>query len=168
MSNTVISRINDGPLTQALRLLPAKMDTLPARVQVLTTGMQESKLTFQVQHGDGPAHGIFQFERGGGVKGVMTHPATKDLARAVCDTLGVPFTTMDVWNSLAGDGEMDVLDCAFARLLYWTLPGGMPAIHDIDGSWKYYLSAWRPGKPHPETWPDNRRQVVAAITDIAI
>jgi hypothetical protein len=30
---------------------------------------------------------------------------------------------------------------------------GRSAIGDADGAWAYYLNTWRPGKPHPETWP---------------
>ena len=39
----------------------------------------------------------------------------------------------------------DRLDAAFARLLLWTEAPPLPAVGDVEGGFRYYLSAWRPG-----------------------
>lgn len=46
----------------------------------------------------------------------------------------------------------DVLAAVFARLLLWTLPDALPDVHSYEDGWHQYVSAWRPGKPHPATW----------------
>jgi hypothetical protein len=135
----------------ALSLLPPKMDSDAARVEMLAITLQEADGIHRVQHGGGPAHGLWQFEEGGGVRGVMRHPASRDFARAVCSTRRVPFVLRAVWEALPHD---DILSAAFARLLLWTdfkpLPGvDAPAAE----GWAYYERNWRPGKPHPEKWP---------------
>ena len=70
-------------LTPALSMLPATMDTPKARVMLLAIALQESGLAHRVQVG-GPAHGLWQFERGGGVKGVLRCHTTREHARALC------------------------------------------------------------------------------------
>jgi hypothetical protein len=65
-----------------------------------------------------------------------------------------------VYNSLAHD---DVLAAAFARLLLWTDPQRLPSLGDADGAWALYLRTWRPGKPHPQTWPALYAQALAAV-----
>ena len=47
----------------------------------------------------------------------------------------------------------DVLACCFARLNLWWLPGALPTRTEPLKGWNQYLKAWRPGEPHPETWP---------------
>lgn len=137
-------------LTPALALLPAKMDTPQARVMLITIALQESRLNARTQMGNGPARGLLQFEKGGGVKGVMTHSAVKGLTAHVCAVRGVPFEPYAIWTALATD---DVFAAALARLLLWTDPGPLPARDDPDAGWKLYaVRVWRPGKPHPETW----------------
>src|SRR3546814_7242807 len=64
------------------------MDTRAARVTLAAIGYQESKYLTRVQYGGGPAHGYWQFESGGGVKGVMNHKASAELARKVCHARG--------------------------------------------------------------------------------
>ncbi len=46
----------------------------------------------------------------------------------------------------------DILAAAFSRLLLWTLPGPLPLRGAPTAGWIAYTSAWRPGKPHRETW----------------
>jgi hypothetical protein len=131
----------------AFQLLPAKMDSRPARVIMAAIGYQETKYLTRVQYGNGPARGFWQFESGGGVKGVMSHEASADLARKVCHARGIPFVRATVWAALATD---DVLSAAFARLLMYTDPKALP--DNQEGGWDLYTRTWRPGKPHPETW----------------
>lgn len=124
-------------------------DTPRARVLLLAIGLQESRFEYRRQMGDGPAMGFWQFERGGGVRGVLRHPISKDRALQLCIARGVdPFETA-VWEALQTD---DVLAAGFARLLLLTDPAALPATDDAATSWAYYLRNWRPGKPHPQTW----------------
>jgi len=147
----VLDGILRTAINPALGMLPPKMDTDAARVMMLAITLQEADALHRVQFGGGPAHGLWQFEEGGGVRGVMTHPASRDFARTICAARRVPFFRHTVWETLPHD---DILAAAFARLLLWTdfkpLPGvDAPAAE----GWDYYERNWQPGKPHPEKWP---------------
>lgn len=133
----------------ALALLPPKMDTAAARVMLLTIGLQESRFIHRRQIG-GPARGFWQFEKGGGVRGVLNHASTREHAQAVCQARGVPATADAVYEELDKD---DVLAAAFARLLLWSDPKALPPIDAEAAAWVLYQRTWRPGKPHPQTWP---------------
>lgn len=133
-----------------------------AQQLMLTIAMQESAIEHRVQviasGNPGPARGWWQFERGGGVAGVMSHPASAGLARELCAALHVPFHPHDIWRCLEGH---DTLAVGFARLLLWTDPRPLPTDH--SGGWDYYLRNWRPGKPHPAKWPRYWRQAEEAL-----
>lgn len=133
---------NAGPLTEALALLPPKMDTQAARLLCVTIPLQESNLAARRQHGNGPARGLSQFERGGGVRGVLRFPTTADLAIKVCEARNVEPTERAVWAALETD---DVLNAAFTRLLLWTDPKALPLIGQEPEAWALYLRTWRPG-----------------------
>lgn len=135
-------------VNESYKLLPMKMDSSFARVNQAAIGYQESGYLVRRQYGNGPARGYWQFEEGGGVRGVMEHKATADLARKVCHARGVPFVRRTVWEALETD---DVLAAAFCRLLMWTDSGKLPT-NEADG-WAMYARTWRPGKPHPDKWP---------------
>lgn len=143
-----------------LALLPATMHTGTARVLVLGICMQESGLSNRVQMGGGPAHGLPQFERGGGVRGVLTHPASRGLAADLCAHRGIVATEQAVWAEMAID---DLLAVAMARLLLYTDPRPLPVMGDADGAWAYYESIWRPGKPRPNAWKVNYPAALRAI-----
>lgn len=145
----LLASIAHDAINPAFALLPAKMDTPEARVQMLAIGLQESRFMYRRQMNQGPAMGYWQFERGGGVKGVLTHPASKALAVEVCKVRGIEPLAMPVWEALEHD---DVLAAAFARLLLWTDAMRLPALGNADGAWECYLRNWRPGKPHRQTW----------------
>jgi len=127
-------------------LLPAQFDSLPARLQLVPTGLQESNFTARDQSPTpatiGPALGFWQMERGGGVHGVLNHPASQAYARQVCRARAVAATDMDAWLALKQD---DLFACAFARLLYFTDSAPLPGVGDEEGAWQYYLRNWRPG-----------------------
>jgi hypothetical protein len=129
---------------------PRPSDT--ATQMLLTIALQESALKHRVQRlnsgNPGPARGWWQFERMGGVAGVMQHPSSSKLARALCESCLVPFTSADIWRCLEGH---DVLATGFARLLLWTDPRPLPK--NAHAGWDYYMDNWRPGKPHPAKWP---------------
>lgn len=137
-----------------------------ARVLLLAIGKQESNLEHRLQLGsDGQpmeqyARGFSQFEKGGGVHGVMTHSASKDAAAMVCIRLQIPFDEDRVHTAIAYN---DYLSITFARLLLWTDAAPLPAVGDEEGAWNLYSRVWRPGRPHPETWPANYRLAVATV-----
>ena len=135
-------------VNESYNLLPMKMDSPFARVNQAAIGQQESGYLVRRQYGNGPARGYWQFEEGGGVKGVMEHKSTSELARSVCHARGVPFVRRTVWEALETD---DVLVAAFCRLLMWTDSGKLPT-SEADG-WAMYARTWRPGRPHPDKWP---------------
>lgn len=118
-----LQQVSDQLIDTSMQLLPARMYSAKARVILLAIGLQESRFEHTHKIG-GPAHGYWQFESGGGVKGVMNHEASKGYARDVC-----------------------------ARLLLWTDPRSLPEIGAQTAAWDTYIWNWRPGKPHPNTWP---------------
>lgn len=145
------------PTLAHLRKLGIPSD-VRARVMLLAIAAQESGIEYRDQVDApwrdvlGPALGLWQFERGGGVAGVLKHPASKQVATAICRAVDVTPQSDAVWRALKVN---DHLACAFARLLLWTDPAPLPCVTDSAGGWDYYLRCWRPGKPHPETWPRN-------------
>jgi len=149
-------------LPAALGLLPERMGGPLAEVNLLAIGWQESRLTHRWQlgrnvlsramHLRGPARGLWQFEKVG-VGGVLTHRASAAAAAAVCAALNYQADVATVHGAVAHN---DVLACAFARLLLWTHPDPLPRASEdaAAAAWDYYLALWRPGRPHPETWPE--------------
>lgn len=151
----ILDKVYREAILPAYEILPERMASPEATVLLLAIGLQESGLVHQRQIG-GPATGLWQFERGGGVRGVLTHPSVYMHARLVCEARGIPTLPLNplvdaVHEALAG--EDDVLDAAFARLLLWTDPRPLPALGDEIGAWDYYVRNWRPGKPHISRWP---------------
>lgn len=150
-------------IVPALAELADGMDSPPARVMLLAIALQESNLAHRHQVG-GPAHGLWQFERGGGVRGVLTHSASQRRARALCELHGIAPTVAAVYEALEHD---DVLAAGFARLLLWTLPVALPAIGDEQAAWEQYIEAWRPA-PRDEAerrarWARVYPQALAAL-----
>ena len=141
-------------------LLPGKFDSKPARVQLLAIALQESGLRTRRQDG-GPARSLWQFEQGGGIRGVLEHPSSRQYARAVCALQAVAPVSSDVYAAFLSD---DQLACAFARLLLWTDAAPLPQLGDADGAWACYLRNWRPGKPRPGAWVGNYAAALAAVT----
>jgi hypothetical protein len=142
-----LSEIHAATIAPALALLPAKMSGPAAEALLLAIGLQESGFTTRHQLG-GPAHGYWQFERGG-VSGVLTHPASRVQARAVCEACGIKPTVEAVYAALEHD---DILAAAFARLLFWIDPSPLPAVGDAGRAWDLYLRTWRPGRPRRDSW----------------
>jgi len=156
-----LDEVMEAAIQPALAMLPVKMSTDEARLMMLAIGLQESRFQYRRQIGNGPARGFWQFEQGGSVKGVMTHPATKDHAAAICAAQGVEFDRAKVWAALEFD---DVLAAAFARLNLWWAHGPLPSVDDVDGAWHLYADVtWRPGKPHRETWDGFHQQAQEAL-----
>lgn len=138
---------------EALGLLPNAMDTADARVMIYAIGLQESRFQHRRQLvkkagelvPEGPAKGFWQFERGGGCRGVLEHWASRDLARTLCVAHGVHATPQALWDALEHN---DVLAASIARLLLWTDPKPLPKRNEAgaeEAGWAYYLRTWRPG-----------------------
>lgn len=156
-----------GAINKALYLLPHQMHTPEARVMLYAIGLQESRFQhrFQIVQGrpgaKGPARGFWQFERGGGCKGVVDHPASRYWMHRVCEARAVAFNATAIWNAIEHD---DVLAAAAARLLLFTDPKKLPELGDEKGAWNLYARVWRPGKPHPQTWPALYAEALAEVT----
>lgn len=164
----------DTVIDPALALLPARMDSPEARAMLVAIALQESGLTARVQlleawepwwasrpgPASGPARGLWQFELGGGVAGVLGHSASQPFALPILDELLYPADAHIIHEALAHN---DVLACVFARLLLYTLPRPLPQRGDEAESWRQYMSAWRPGKPHPSTWSANYTMAWQAV-----
>lgn len=141
----------------ALALLPDAMTSPAAKIMLYTIGLQESRFEHRRQlvgnppRPAGPAKGFWQFERGGGCKGVVSHAASRYWMHKVCEARGVTFSATAIWNAIETD---DVLAAAAARLLLFTDPKRLPELGEPKEAWNLYLRVWRPGKPHKGTWPD--------------
>jgi hypothetical protein len=163
----LLDGILHSAINPALSLLPSKMDSDAARVMLLAIGLQESRFKYRAQktsdpYRKGPARGFWQFERGGGVVGVMTHRATKDLAEALCKARGTPFDSSLIHARLEFD---DVLAAGFARLLLWADYKPLPKVDaDHEEAWDCYIRSWRPGKPHRHTWDEFHQQARAKVS----
>ncbi len=159
-TNMPLLQVLEEIVNPGLALLPMAMDTPRARLMLLTIGRQESRFRYRRQQGNGPARGFWQFEQGGGVKGVMTHHATAGHAHRICAERGVPWERPNVWAALEHD---DLLAVCFARLLLLSDPKPLPMVGEVQAAWKLYERTWRPGKPHPETWPGYYDEARAAL-----
>lgn len=130
-------------------------DTPAARRFMLAIAFQESRLAHRRQVGnsgleDGPAVSFWQFEKGGGVRGVLTHPSAKSYMLKICEMYNVEPTEQGLWDAMRYN---DVVAGCAARLLFYVLPKALPTT--AQEGWDQYEAAWRPGKPKPDTWGSN-------------
>jgi len=144
MNTDLLSRLVIAP---ALLWLGPRYASPQAETMLIAIAWQESQLKHRVQMDGGPARGFWQFERNGGVKGVLSHHATRELAINACFDLVVEPTKEAAHAAIA---QNDLLACIFARLLLFSDPYALPT-KEAEG-WNYYERTWRPGKPHPEKW----------------
>lgn len=163
----LLDTITRTAIDPALALLPPKLDTPPARVMLLAIGLQESRFMYRAQkiagrpYEKGPARGYWQFERGGGVHGVMSHAATQDMAERICIERACPFDSVLIHARLETD---DILAAAFARMLLWADSKALPPVASShDAAWDCYTRNWRPGKPHRETWDEFHSQAKGQV-----
>lgn len=152
-------RVRDAIDHALLHIMPPQMNTIRARLMMLAIQKQEDpeERRYQVvrrvagtlpenivgpKTAKGPARGLWQFEAGGGVKGVLNHDITSGMAKAVCNHFNVHPAPTAVWQALEGS---DVLAACFARLLLWSEPGKLPQANQPEEAFSLYLKAWRPG-----------------------
>lgn len=151
----MIRLLRDYAIPAALSVLPPAMTSREASALLLAIAQQESGCEYRAQIG-GPARGFWMFEQSGGVRGVLNHAKTADLARTIWRTLG--YTGQPTpWGCYDAIRHNDVLAGAFARLLLWTLPGRLPTRDEPDCGWRNYIAGWRPGRPRHETWAESWR-----------
>lgn len=159
------AEFNTAILAPALVRFHQHLPSIPvpraAQVMLLAIAGQESAWKYHLQQSAGSAaHGYWQFERMGGVNGVLTHPKVGPIAAALCKDVYVQPSATAVWGFLA-TAAGDYLATAFARLLLWTDPAPLPTTQG-DG-WSCYTGLWRPGKPRPHDWPANYQAAAAAV-----
>ena len=152
-------------INKAFAKLPSKMRSREARVQLIATGLQESELAhrYQIVAGKpgvkGPARGLWQFEKGGGVRGVLTHKSSAGLAKEIQAAMGHGVGIDAAYEALEKD---DVFAAVLARLLYYTDRYNLPEVGQTQRAWNLYERTWRPGKPKPEKWNGYYDEAVAA------
>lgn len=138
----MLSDVVQRQIMPAYSLLPASMRSREATVLLLAIGLQESEFKHRRQI-KGPARGFWQFEQGGGFRGVLRHAVTARHARQLLSDRGYSgMTEPEQFAQLEVD---DVLAAGIARLLLWTDPKALPALNQPDGAFDYYLRGWRPG-----------------------
>lgn len=146
----------------AYSLLPGEMASERATAMLLAIGLQESGFEHRYQIPIAHARGFWQFEQAG-LQGVLHHAATADHASNVCWRLG--YRAISAESLHPAIQHNDVLACALARLLLWTLPAALPGMDDHEDAWHQYLSAWRPGKPRPDGWPRHYHRAWSLAAD---
>ena len=146
-------------INQALNNLGAKFKSNEAVILLLAIAFQESAFKHRRQF-KGPARGFWQFERAGGVMGVLSHKTTWQLAAKWVETFGIGKVNKSkrrLISSRVHDAferpKYDVLAAIFARLLLWSDPRPLPKTK--EEAWEYYLDNWRPGKPHRNRWDES-------------
>ena len=125
----------------AYEILPARMQSRQATVQLLAIQQQEDPEQLRRQVG-GPARGLWQFEKGGGVRGTLRHPSSRPHALKLCAALQADPVEQAVYAELEHN---DILAAGFARLLLWTDPRPLPPVGEVAEGWALYLRVWRPG-----------------------
>lgn len=133
---------------------------------MLAIALQESRVKYRKQIGQqgmptGPANSYWQFERGGGVKGVLNHASTKNRIAKILALYDINNSEQDVWEAMR---YHDIVAACMARLLIFTLPNKLPTT--AQQGWDQYISAWRPGKPHRATWDGFWNQAGEAVKDL--
>jgi hypothetical protein len=159
MNRELLWFVSERIVPDAFSLLPARMNSPEAHAMLLAIGLQESDFHHRIQV-NGPAHSFWQFERNGGIRGVLTHEGTGAIAHQICDLLIVEPVALNVYTAIA---YHDVLAAVFARLLLWTDPRNMPGPAEAAKGWDIYLAQWRPGKPRPNDWKKNFEAAWATI-----
>lgn len=139
-------------LPAAFHFLPGKMQSQNAHAEILAAGLQESEFNARVQGGGGPAHGLFQFEKNGGVAEVLDAPDTAAMLAPILKIMCYKPNRDEIYQAIVHN---DVLAVILARCILWHVPGMLAGPTQPDKGYQQYLRAWRPGKPGPDRWPAN-------------
>lgn len=135
-----------------LALLPEPLRSLDAKVQLYATSIQENptRASRQLIKKDGklqpigPAAGDYQFEKTGGIRGLINFKSTRlqQMLDHVCAERMWGKTEDALFSAVQVD---PVLAAALARLLYFTDSGALPKAGAEQYAWDVYLRTWRPG-----------------------
>lgn len=161
---TPLKLLRTAIIPAAIELAPFGVtDSLQSRRLLLAIALQESRIEHRRQVSSdgtesGPAASFWQFEKGGGCKGVLEHRTAAPAMRQVCASFNVEANALALWEAMR---YQDIVAACAARLLVSTLPAALPETA-MDG-WAQYISAWRPGKPKPDTWSANWATADAAV-----
>jgi hypothetical protein len=147
----------------AYSILPPVMANDRATAMLIAIALQESDNLTHRKQVRGPARGWLQFERTG-IAGVLAHPRSRIQIANACDRLKVRATIEACYPAVE---QNDVLMMAFGRCLLYTLPDSLPGPTEHARAWTQYLSAWRPGKPHPATWQAHYTRAWATVLGVA-
>ena len=161
----MIEIVDAWVLPTAYQLLPSEMRSPEAHAMLLAIGLQETGFLERRQLEGGPARGLWQFERGGGTAGVLSHPDSKPHAMKVLRELHYPEPAVAAVHVALEHN--DILAAAFARLLLWTLPDRLPKRGQPWVAWAQYLKAWRPGEPRRATWSAYYTRAWEITADVA-
>lgn len=130
---------------------------------MLAIALQESNIAHRrqvISGGEeaGPATSFWQFEKNGGCLGVLSHPSTALKMTSICNSFNVKSDPASLWEAMR---YQDIVAACAARLLIYSLPRSLP--ENAEEGWSQYISAWRPGKPHPEKWAECWRIAVETV-----
>lgn len=148
----------------ALVLLRNELRSDAARAMMVAIALQESRIKHRKQIG-GPARGFWQFEVNG-VRGVLNHAKTQPKIHEVLSALDYPPEHWTPGNCHVAIEHNDVLAAAFARCNLWWLLGPLPRRSDPGEGWRQYMEAWRPGRPHRQTWDSLYEQAWDAVDEV--
>lgn len=135
-----------------LALLPEALRTLDAKVQLYATSIQENptRAPRQLIKKDGrlqpigPAAGDYQFEKTGGIRGLINFKSAR--LQQMLDAACLDRKKTKTEDGLFAAVQVDpVLAAALARLLYFTDSGALPKAGAEQYAWEVYLRTWRPG-----------------------
>lgn len=143
-------------------VVPKSFNTPQAEVMLLAIALQESNCRYRFQV-KGPARGFWQFERGGGFKGVLRHSSSKLIIADLLDAAVLPKDDELLWDALP---YSELAQVFFARLLLWTVPKPLPAVGEQQAAWRYYEDVWRPGKPRPLAWAKCYPDAMEAVLSV--
>ena len=151
----MLKDIADKVITPAYALLPANMRSREATVLLLAIGLQESAFKYRRQI-KGPARSFWQFEFGGGFRGVQLHGSTAKHAEKLAFDRGyASLNPREQFDCMELD---DVFAAGMARLLLWTDSKALPALDRPDDAFDYYLRNWRPGA-YTRGTPEQRAEI---------
>lgn len=140
----VIRPTHDGLHTEFGIPASDEADCLSLAIKVQETGQTAVR-----DQGDpnitGPATGLWQFEKTGGVWEILNAPKIAPIFRELCDRAGVRANDDAVWRFFTTP-QSDELAAAAARLVMYLDPAPLPPVSQsaADVALAYYLRRWRP------------------------
>jgi len=149
------------PSLKVIEKLTGIADTDEARAMLMAIAGQESNWAYRMQVPVDYAHSYYMFEKGGGVAGVLSHPASSGHIQTVCKALDISCDTDTVYVAMSFNG---ILATTMARLLLYTDPASLPALGAVDQAYETYDRNWRPGSKRPGDWPENYNVGLDLIT----